>query len=185
MDDLRYEAADTDDLRYDQTKEKPETHQWNIFHHLHCDGETVDDKTIARAVDKYLIWIMHIRSNKSSKSHWQNIPDCQWLRLLWRWIKKICPPLEKFCPLFKHFAQLRSILPRRWLILPTFKFRPGKVVFLGGVWGVLWTYISPKGVCEGWVKNRGWWGYSGQSETPSGQNETHLGNLYEKWAEGL
>ena len=47
-------------------------------------------------------------------------------------------------------------------------------------------YISLKGVCECWVKNRGWWCYSGQNEsqyeTPSGQNETHLGNLYEKWA---
>ena len=26
--------------------------------------------------------------------------------------------------------------------------------------------------------------YSGQNETPSGPNETHLGNLYKKWQKG-
>ena len=33
-----------------------------------------------------------------------------------------------------------------------------------------------KGVCDGGVKNRGRGWYSGQNETPSGHNETHLGN---------
>ena len=55
------------------------------------------------------------------------------------------PLLEKFCPLFKHFAQLGSILLRRYFILPTFKIRPGNEVFWGGVGGVLCTYISRKG----------------------------------------
>ena len=59
------------------------------------------------------------------------------------------PLLEKFCPLFKHFAHLGSRLPRLKFILPTFKFRPGKGVFWGGVGGVLCMYISQKGVCDG------------------------------------
>ena len=29
----------------------------------------------------------------------------------------------------------------------------------------------------------GWWWCSGQNETQSGQSKTHLGNLYNKWAE--
>ena len=37
-------------------------------------------------------------------------------------------------------------------------------------------------MCDGRVKNRGRGWYSGQNEAPSGLNETHLGNLYEKWA---
>ena len=32
-----HNATDMHDLRYDQTNEKPETHQWNICHHLLCD----------------------------------------------------------------------------------------------------------------------------------------------------
>ena len=66
-----------------------------------------------------------------------------------------------------------------------FQVQARKWGVLGGVGGVLSTYISPKGVCDGWVKNRGWWWYSGRNETPSGQNETHLGNLYERWAKVL
>ena len=58
-------------------------------------------------------------------------------------------------------------------------------MFWGGVWGVLCMYISPKEVCDCRVKNRGWWWYSGQSETLSEQNETHLGNLYKKPAKEL
>ena len=30
-------AADMNDLRYDQAKDEPEIHQWNICHHLLCD----------------------------------------------------------------------------------------------------------------------------------------------------
>ena len=58
-------------------------------------------------------------------------------------------------------------------------------MFWGGLGGVLCTDTSPKGVYDGWVNNRGWGWYSGQNETPSGQMETHLGNLYEKWAQKL
>ena len=55
-----------------------------------------------------------------------------------------CPLLvEKFCVLFKHFAQFGSSLPRRWFILPTFKFRPGTLVFSGGVGDILCSHISP------------------------------------------
>ena len=64
-----------------------------------------------------------------------------------------------------------------------FKFRPGKGVFWGWLGGVLCKYIFQNWVCDGWVENRGWWWYSGQIETPFGQNETHLGNLYRKWAQ--
>ena len=67
--------------------------------------------------------------------------------------------LKKFWPFFKRFAQLGSILPRLWFILPTFKFGAGKGVFWGGVGGVLCTYISEKGVCDGWVKDRSYWWY--------------------------
>ena len=48
-------------------------------------------------------------------------------------------------------------------------------MFLGGLWGVLHTYI----LC----KEQGWGWCSGQNETQSGQSKTHLGNLYNKWAE--
>ena len=46
-------------------------------------------------------------------------------------------------------------------------FRPGKGVF----WGVLCSYMSSKGMCDCWVKNRGWGWYSGQNEILSGQDE--------------
>ena len=91
------------------------------------------------------------------------------------------PTSKMFCPLFNYFAQLGSRLPRQEFILPFFKFRAWKGVFWGGVGGVLCMYISQKWVCDSWVKNRGWGWYSGQNETPSGQNKTHLGILYEKW----
>ena len=32
-----HKATDMDDLRYDQTKNEPETHQWNLCHHRLCD----------------------------------------------------------------------------------------------------------------------------------------------------
>ena len=60
------------------------------------------------------------------------------------------PLLEKFCPLFKIFF---FIFPAgvqfAQFTLPTFKFRPGKGVIWVGVGGVLRTYISPKGLCDG------------------------------------
>ena len=46
--------------------------------------------------------------------------------------------------------------------------------------GVFFVHTNPR---KGW--NRGWEWYSGQNETPFEQNETHLGNLYEKWAKAL
>ena len=46
--------------------------------------------------------------------------------------------------------------------------------------GGLCTYISPKGVCEGKVKNRGWGWNSGQKETPSSQKETPSGRFIRK-----
>ena len=96
-----------------------------------------------------------------------------------------CPLLEKFDPLLKHFVQLGSILPRQYFILPTFKVRPGKGVFSGGVGADLCMYISLKGFCGSQVKNRVLWWYSGQNDTPYGQNETHMGILYEKWEKVL
>ena len=61
------------------------------------------------------------------------------------------PTSSKSLSTFKHFAQLGSRLPRWWLILPTFKFRPEKGVFWGWVGGVLCAYIFPKAlyVCSG------------------------------------
>ena len=40
-------------------------------------------------------------------------------------------------------------------------------MYLGGLGSVLCTYISPKGVRDGRVKNRDWGWYSGQNKTPS------------------
>ena len=48
-------------------------------------------------------------------------------------------------------------------------------MFWGRGGGVLCTYISPKGVCDGGVKNGGWGRESGQKVTPSGQKETPSG----------
>ena len=50
-----------------------------------------------------------------------------------------------------------------------------KECFGGEMGGVLCTYIAPKGVCDGGVKNRGWARESGQKETPSGQQYTPCG----------
>ena len=55
-------------------------------------------------------------------------------------------------------------------------------VFEKGCFGVEWggvvcTYMSPKGVCDGGVKNGGWGWKSGQKETPSGQKETPSGQF--------
>ena len=55
----------------------------------------------------------------------------------------------------------------------------------GGVGGFLCMYISLKGLCDCRVKNRDWGWYFGQNEIPSGPNETHLGDLYERWAKVL
>ena len=46
--------------------------------------------------------------------------------------------------------------------------------------GILCTYISPRGVCNGRVKNRGLGWDSVQKETPSGQKETPSGQLLRK-----
>ena len=94
--------------------------------------------------------------------------------------KKNYPLLENFCLLFKHFAQLGVHVAETVLHFAHFQVQAKKEVSWGGVGGVLCTYISQKGVCDCSVKNRGWWWYSGQNETPSGQNEIHLGNLYKK-----
>ena len=52
---------------------------------------------------------------------------------------------------------------------------------LGVGWGgVLCLYISPKGVCDGKVKDRGWGWNSGQKETPSSQKETPSGQFIRK-----
>ena len=80
---------------------------------------------------------------------------------------------QTFCPDGVHFAQTAVQFAH-------FQNQARKGVFWSEVGGVLCTYISPTRVCDGWVKNRGCWWYSVQNETPSGQNETHLGNLYEK-----
>ena len=80
---------------------------------------------------------------------------------------------QTFCPDGVHFAQTAVQFAH-------FQNQARKGVFWSEVGGVLCTYISPTRICDGWVKNRGCWWYSVQNETPSGQNETHLGNLYEK-----
>ena len=53
-------------------------------------------------------------------------------------------------------------------------------MFWGRGGGVLCTYISPKGVCDGGVKNGGWGRESGQKVTPSGQKETPSGQKVRK-----
>ena len=85
-----------------------------------------------------------------------------------------CKGLPTFCPFGVHSAQT----------VVDFAHFQIQGVFWGGV-GVFCVSTYPKRGLWRLSKNRGWWRYSGQNETPSGQNETSLGNLYEKWAEVL
>ena len=98
--------------------------------------------------------------------------------------KKNAHLLKNFVHFSNIFAQLGSRLPTV-VHLSTFKFRQGNGVFLGGVGGVMYTYISQKGVCDCQVKNKGWGWYSGQNEISLEKIRPHLDNLYEKWAKGL
>ena len=97
-----------------------------------------------------------------------------------------------FCPQ-KCFVHLSNIFPSCGpgypdcsLFCPLSRSGQEKGWIWGVAWGVLCMYISPKEVCDGWVKYRGWGWNSGQNEIPPGPNESHyktfVGNLYEKWA---
>ena len=55
--------------------------------------------------------------------------------------RKDLSTFQTFCPVGVQYAQTV-------VHLPTFKFRPGKGVFWGGVEGVLCKYILPKGMCD-------------------------------------
>ena len=78
-----------------------------------------------------------------------------------------CPDYSSFCPLSSSGQKKGS-------------FGVGLGVFC------VCTYLQKGlGVCDGWVKIRGWWWYSGQNKTPYGQNESHLDNLYKKWEKVL
>ena len=81
-----------------------------------------------------------------------------------------CPDYSSFCPLSSSGQEKGC-------------FGVGLVVFC------ICTYPQKGFVAQAAESRTGvghsWWWYSGQSETPSGQNETHLGNLYEKWAKVL
>ena len=92
--------------------------------------------------------------------------------------RKVLPTFQTFCPDGVHFAQTVVHFAH-------FQNQARKRGVLGRAGGVSCSYISPKGFSDGWVKNRGCWWFSGQNQTPSGQNETHLGNLYKKWAKVL
>ena len=75
----------------------------------------------------------------------------------------------------------KKIWPTSRKILPTFQtFCPD-----GGQFAQTVVHFAH---FENQARKRGvlgrWW-YSGQNEIPSGQNETHLGNLYEKWTNVL
>ena len=56
--------------------------------------------------------------------------------------------------------------------------------FRVGLWLFVYVHIPKRVVCL-LSKEQGLGWYSEQNETPSGQNETHLGHLYEKWAKVL
>ena len=94
--------------------------------------------------------------------------------------KTFWPTFQTFCPVGVHFAQTVAHFAH-------FQVQARKRGVLGWDWGyfVFASVHVPKRVCDGWVKNRGWWWYSGHNQTPSGQNETHMGDLYEKWAKVL
>ena len=80
--------------------------------------------------------------------------------------RKVLPTFQTFCPDGIHFAQNVVHFVVHFALFQN-QARAG---------GASCSYISPKGFSD--VKNRGWWWFSGQ-------NETHLSNLYEKWAKVL
>ena len=57
--------------------------------------------------------------------------------------RKVLSTFQTFCPVGDLGVQFAQTVVH----LPTFKFRPGKGVFWGGVEGVLCKYILPKGMC--------------------------------------
>ena len=84
---------------------------------------------------------------------------------------KNCPVLENT---FQTFFPLGVQVAQTSVHFAHFQSQARQRGVFGWVEGVLCMYISLKGICKGRVKNRGWGWYSGQNETPSGQNETHL-----------
>ena len=95
----------------------------------------------------WIIWTVYSNSHKNYIK----------LLSLLQMNKKKCPLLERVCPLFKHFAQLGC----RWLrgssFCPLSSSGQEKGCF-GVELGVfcVCTYLQ-MGVCDGLVKNRGWW----------------------------
>ena len=98
-----------------------------------------------------------------------------------------CPLLEKNLPTFQTFCPVGVQIAQTVVHFAHFQVQARKKVVLGWAGGCFVHLHIPaqEGVCDGWVKNRGWWWYSGQNETLSWQNETHLGNLSVKWAKVL
>ena len=93
--------------------------------------------------------------------------------------RNFLPTFQTFCPLRVHFAQTVVHFARFQL-----QARKRGLGFLECGWGCFVYVHTQKGVCDSWVKNRGWWWYSRQIETTSGQNETKVGKsaleLYKK-----
>ena len=84
-------------------------------------------------------------------------------------------PLLAYCPVGVEVAQ--TVTPSDSSSFCPFSSSGQEKGWFGVGLGALCTYISPKGVCHCWVMNNCWGWYSGQNEAPSGQNETHLGNV--------
>ena len=88
--------------------------------------------------------------------------------------KKIWPSARKVLPIFQIFCSVGVHFAQTVVHFANFQNQARKSGVLGLGWGCFVFVLIPEGVCDCWVKNRGWGWYSGQNETPSGQNETIL-----------
>ena len=100
------------------------------------------------------------------------------------WDEEIVLPTSKtklstfqtFCPVGVQFGQTVVHFAH-------FQVQARKGSVLGWGWGVLCSYIFPRGVCDGWVKKRVWKWYSGQNDPiwgkrdPCGQFVRKIGKI--------
>ena len=97
-------------------------------------------------------------------------------------IEFFCPVLEHFCPLLVHIAQMGLILPRWGLVLPRIPL-PTPVLY-SAVTNSFLGYVRTRNTPKPTPKHLFSWPEveSGQNKLLSGQNGSHLGKMFEKWA---
>ena len=89
-------------------------------------------KLIKTEVWFWVFWQQELAVNMNKFFSWKVLPT----------FSNILPSLGPFCPEFSSFCPLSSSGQEKGCF--------------GVFWGCFITYISRKGVCDGWVKNRGW-----------------------------